>query len=159
MGEKDFKVLCRCAPWAAQRSNGWRVKDLKSNETYKNDPEKEKSKIMEEQHEYESEHKLISEVHLNEVGNIDSTEKTKRKPTECKDVESTLFIDEAVQQIPLDKRNNFGYLCKWLIDYGRVQYIKSHLNMKNAKTVRYIEDSISPENHLILASSPSFEKI
>ena len=165
IGEKEFKFICRCAPWAAHRASGWRESQVIN----KNNNEQDNLNILEEHNdnendEFDDNHGIpidittnesrekVIDTEVNKIKNI--LDNTGQREPEWKDSESKMFIDEAVKQVPFEDRNHFGYICKWLIDYGRVKYIQSHLNMKNAKTTRYIEDSISPENHLILASRP-----
>ena len=127
---------------------------------------KNQAEILEENNDNENEfyddHNVTNEMNIKEVEDVKMGPEIKRvknildqtnKNNMCRDTDSMSFIDDAVRLVPLEDRNKFGYICKWIIDYGRVKYIQSHLNMKNAKTVRYIEDSISPENHLILAST------
>lgn len=43
-----------------------------------------------------------------------------------------------------------GYMCKRLIDFGRLEYVRSELGL-NGLLIRYIEDCITPENVALLA--------
>lgn len=47
------------------------------------------------------------------------------------------------------KRAALGFKCKWIIDIGRLMWLRK-LGLE-AKLVRYVQPSISPENHLLLA--------
>ena len=47
-------------------------------------------------------------------------------------------------------RANLGKMCKRVIDFGRVHYIRTQLKM-SARLVRFIDDSTTPENVLLLA--------
>lgn len=48
------------------------------------------------------------------------------------------------------ERVNLGRMCKRLIDYGRVEYIR-HESEMSASLVYYTEESITPENVMLLA--------
>jgi len=47
------------------------------------------------------------------------------------------------------KRAALGFKCKWIIDIGRLMWLRER--GLDAKLVRYVPPSISPENHLLLA--------
>lgn len=48
-----------------------------------------------------------------------------------------------------DKRAALGFKCKWIIDMGRLMWLRQH--GLDAKLVKFVPPSISPENHLLLA--------
>ena len=47
-------------------------------------------------------------------------------------------------------RAKLGRMCKRLIDFGRMHYIRTHLHME-ARLVRFIDAAITPENVLLMA--------
>ena len=47
-------------------------------------------------------------------------------------------------------RARLGKMCKRVIDFGRMHYIRNELHMR-ARLVRFIDDSVTPENVLLLA--------
>ena len=52
--------------------------------------------------------------------------------------------------ISFDSRAKLGKMCKRLIDFGRMHYIRTELKMK-ARLVKFIDEAITPENVLMLA--------
>lgn len=51
------------------------------------------------------------------------------------------------------KRAALGFKCKWIIDMGRLMWLRER--GLDAKLVRYVPPSISPENHLLIARPSS----
>lgn len=48
------------------------------------------------------------------------------------------------------ERAALGFMCKQIIDMGRLMWIKER--GLETRLVRYVPSSISPENHLLIAS-------
>lgn len=62
---------------------------------------------------------------------------------------------EAVECLNPEERRELGLRCRRLIDTGRMQWLS--LRGMDAKLVRYVPESVSPENSLLLARRPSWQ--
>lgn len=58
-------------------------------------------------------------------------------------------VEKILSEMEATKRAALGFKCKWIIDIGRLMWLRE-LGL-DAKLVRYVPPSISPENHLLLA--------
>jgi hypothetical protein len=54
--------------------------------------------------------------------------------------------------LDIDSREALGRLCKDIIDVGRLDYLKS-VGFKVTTACRYIDERVTPENLVLLASS------
>ena len=61
----------------------------------------------------------------------------------CNGVEKILADMEAA------KRAGLGFKCKWIIDMGRLMWLRER--GLDAKLVKYVPPTLSPENHLLIA--------
>ncbi|XP_061369030.1 uncharacterized protein LOC133311916 isoform X2 [Gastrolobium bilobum] len=60
-------------------------------------------------------------------------------------------VEKILCDMEAAKRAALGFKCKWIIDMGRLMWLKER--GLDAKLVRYVPPSISPENHLLIARS------
>lgn len=60
-------------------------------------------------------------------------------------------VEEAIQNMPSVDRAIFGFMCKEIIDTGRLLWLREH--GLDAQLVKYVPSNISPENHLLVAKS------
>ncbi|KAK7308669.1 hypothetical protein VNO77_42289 [Canavalia gladiata] len=58
-------------------------------------------------------------------------------------------VERILSDMESGKRAALGFKCKWIIDLGRLMWLRKH--GLDAKLVRYVPPSISPENHLLIA--------
>ncbi|XP_027361419.1 tRNA:m(4)X modification enzyme TRM13 isoform X2 [Abrus precatorius] len=58
-------------------------------------------------------------------------------------------VEKIIADMEADKRAAVGFKCKWIIDMGRLMWLRKY--GLEAKLVRYVPPSISPENHLLIA--------
>lgn len=58
-------------------------------------------------------------------------------------------VDGIVRNMKAVERARLGFMCKRIIDMGRLMWVKEH--GLETKFVKYVPASISPENHLIIA--------
>lgn len=58
-------------------------------------------------------------------------------------------LKKILSDMQADKRAALGFKCKWIIDMGRLMWLRQH--GLDAKLVKFVPPSISPENHLLLA--------
>ncbi|XP_042402531.1 tRNA:m(4)X modification enzyme TRM13-like isoform X1 [Zingiber officinale] len=58
-------------------------------------------------------------------------------------------VDDAIRSIPTLDRARLGFMCKEIIDTGRLFWLREH--GMEAQLVKYVPLSISPENHLLIA--------
>ncbi|KAL2626990.1 hypothetical protein AAZV13_07G144800 [Glycine max] len=58
-------------------------------------------------------------------------------------------VEKILSDMQADKRAALGFKCKWIIDMGRLMWLRQH--GLDAKLVKFVPPSISPENHLLLA--------
>ncbi|CAL5206720.1 unnamed protein product [Lathyrus oleraceus] len=58
-------------------------------------------------------------------------------------------VEKIISEMEAAKRAALGFKCKWIIDIGRLMWLRK-LGLE-AMLVRYVQPSISPENHLLLA--------
>jgi hypothetical protein len=62
---------------------------------------------------------------------------------------------EAAESDPSRMRRELGLYSKWALDWGRSEYLKSMFpSAHRVAHVRYIEDRVTPENHLITVHMP-----
>ncbi|KAF6172221.1 hypothetical protein GIB67_024843 [Kingdonia uniflora] len=59
-------------------------------------------------------------------------------------------VEEIVKSLTAVERAVLGLMCKDIIDMGRLLWIKEH--EFEAKLVKYVPPSISPENRLLVAN-------
>lgn len=62
-------------------------------------------------------------------------------------------IENIIRNIPATERAAFGFMCKEIVDTGRLHWLKE--NGFDAQLVSYVPLSISPENHLLVAKNQS----
>ncbi|KAJ4819231.1 tRNA:m(4)X modification enzyme TRM13-like protein [Rhynchospora pubera] len=62
-------------------------------------------------------------------------------------------IERIIRSMPAIERAAFGFMCKEIIDTGRLLWLKE--NEFDAQLVSYVPFSISPENHLLIAKKQS----
>ncbi|XP_010914706.1 uncharacterized protein [Elaeis guineensis] len=60
-------------------------------------------------------------------------------------------VEEAIQNMPAVERAILGFMCKEIIDTGRLLWLREH--GLDAQLVKYVSSNISPENHLLVAKS------
>lgn len=58
-------------------------------------------------------------------------------------------VEEILSNMEVAKRAALGFKCKRIIDIGRLMWLRER--GLDAKLVRYVPPSISPENHLLIA--------
>lgn len=58
-------------------------------------------------------------------------------------------IEKIIRSIPAGERAVLGFLCKEIIDTGRLLWLREQ--GLDARLVNYVPSNISPENHLIIA--------
>ncbi|PIA37975.1 hypothetical protein AQUCO_02900077v1 [Aquilegia coerulea] len=63
--------------------------------------------------------------------------------------ENVLGLDDIVRNMSPSERAVLGFMCKDIIDMGRLVWIKKH--GLGAQLVKYVPSNISPENHLLVA--------
>ena len=66
---------------------------------------------------------------------------------EC--VEDVGGVAEIVQNMKAMERAVVGFMCKEIIDMGRLMWVKEH--GLETQLVKYVPPTISPENHLLIA--------
>ncbi|XP_006434529.2 tRNA:m(4)X modification enzyme TRM13 homolog isoform X2 [Citrus clementina] len=62
-------------------------------------------------------------------------------------------VEDIVRNMKADERAVLGFMCKQIIDAGRLMWMKEQ--GLEAKLVKYVPSSISPENHLLIAKLAS----
>lgn len=60
-----------------------------------------------------------------------------------------LAVEDVLREIKAVERAVLGFMCKDVIDMGRLMWIKEQ--GLEAHLVKYVPYSISPENHLLIA--------
>lgn len=60
-------------------------------------------------------------------------------------------VEKILSDMQADRRAALGFKCKWIIDMGRLMWLREH--GLDAKIVKFVPSGISPENHLLLARS------
>ncbi|KAL6008751.1 hypothetical protein ACLOJK_021977 [Asimina triloba] len=60
-------------------------------------------------------------------------------------------VEEVVRNMKAVDRAILGLMCKEVIDFGRLMWVKEHHGL-DAQLVKYVPARISPENHLLVAS-------
>ncbi|KAF1863326.1 hypothetical protein Lal_00031326 [Lupinus albus] len=58
-------------------------------------------------------------------------------------------VEKVIADMEAAKRASLGFKCKWIIDMGRLMWLREH--GLDAKIVKYVPSTISPENHLLIA--------
>ncbi|KAK9287987.1 hypothetical protein L1049_016432 [Liquidambar formosana] len=58
-------------------------------------------------------------------------------------------VEEIVRNMKAVERAVFGFMCKEIIDMGRLMWVKEH--GLETQLVKYVPSNISPENHLLIA--------
>ncbi|MQM08482.1 hypothetical protein Taro_041338 [Colocasia esculenta] len=58
-------------------------------------------------------------------------------------------VEEAVRHISSGEKASLGFICKDIIDMGRLLWLKEH--GLDAHLVKYVPPEVSPENHLLVA--------
>lgn len=64
----------------------------------------------------------------------------------------TRGVEETVRNMQPIDRAVIGFMCKDIIDAGRLMWMKSQ--GLRSDLVKYVPAAISPENHLLIASRP-----
>lgn len=62
-------------------------------------------------------------------------------------------IDRLIRSIPAGERTALGFMCKDIIDTGRLLWLRE--KGLDADLVSYVPSNISPENHLLIAKCTS----
>lgn len=62
-------------------------------------------------------------------------------------------VEKIISDMEPDRRAALGFKCKWIIDMGRLMWLRKY--GLNAKLVKFVPPTISPENHLLLARPSS----
>lgn len=62
-------------------------------------------------------------------------------------------VEDIVRNMKADERAVLGFMCKQIIDVGRLMWMKEQ--GLEAELVKYVPSSISPENHLLIAKLAS----
>ncbi|KAI5674863.1 hypothetical protein M9H77_05813 [Catharanthus roseus] len=60
-------------------------------------------------------------------------------------------VGEVVRNMKAEERALLGFMCKEIIDAGRLMWLKEQLGLQ-AEIVNYVPQCISPENHLLIAT-------
>jgi hypothetical protein len=76
-----------------------------------------------------------------------SNRETKKPDTEI------IGVERIICAIPGEERNALGFMCKDIIDTGRLLWLRS--KGLDADLVSYVASNISPENHLLIAKCRS----
>lgn len=58
-------------------------------------------------------------------------------------------VEDVLREMKAVERAVLGFMCKDVIDMGRLMWIKEH--GLEAQLVKYVPCNISPENHLLIA--------
>lgn len=61
-------------------------------------------------------------------------------------------VEEIVRNMKAVERAVLGFMCKEIIDMGRLMWVKE--NGLETQLVKYVPSNISPENHLLIARWP-----
>ncbi|BBG98557.1 tolB protein-related protein [Prunus dulcis] len=62
-------------------------------------------------------------------------------------------VEEIVRNMKAVERAVLGFMCKKIIDMGRLMWMKEH--GLDAQFVKYVPSSVSPENHLLIGRCPN----
>lgn len=62
-------------------------------------------------------------------------------------------IERIIRSIPAGERTALGFMCKDIIDTGRLLWLR--YKGLDANLVSYVPSNISPENHLLVAKCRS----
>lgn len=62
-------------------------------------------------------------------------------------------VEEIVRNMKAVERAVLGFMCKKIIDMGRLMWMKEH--GLDARFVKYVPSSVSPENHLLIGRCPN----
>lgn len=62
-------------------------------------------------------------------------------------------VEDIVRNMKAVERAVLGFMCKQIIDAGRLMWMKER--GLEAKLIKYVPSSISPENHLLIAKHVS----
>ncbi|XP_037444302.1 tRNA:m(4)X modification enzyme TRM13-like isoform X1 [Triticum dicoccoides] len=81
-----------------------------------------------------------------------SSEVIRNRGTEKPDPE-IVGVDRIIRGIPGVERSALGFMCKDIIDTGRMLWLRS--KGLDADLVSYVQSDISPENHLLMAKCKS----
>lgn len=60
-------------------------------------------------------------------------------------------FDDVLKNMCARERAVLGFMCKDIIDAGRLMWIREH-GLEKSELVKYVPSNISPENHLLIAS-------
>ena len=60
-------------------------------------------------------------------------------------------VEDVVKDMKPVERAALGFMCKQIIDMGRLMWMKEH--GLEAQFVKYVPSTVSPENHLLIARS------
>lgn len=58
-------------------------------------------------------------------------------------------VEDVVRNMKAVERAVLGFMCKQIIDMGRLMWMREQ--GLEAELVKYVQPSISPENHLLIA--------
>lgn len=58
-------------------------------------------------------------------------------------------VEVLTKKMKLEERVTLGFICKDIIDIGRLLWVEEHGLLANL--VKYVPPNISPENHLLVA--------
>ncbi|KAI4986348.1 hypothetical protein ZWY2020_018978 [Hordeum vulgare] len=82
----------------------------------------------------------------------DLSSEGRNRETEKPDPE-IIGVERIIRSIPGVERSALGFMCKDIIDTGRLLWLRS--KCLDADLVRYVPSDISPENHLLIAKCRS----
>ncbi|KAM0878834.1 hypothetical protein ACQ4PT_034646 [Festuca glaucescens] len=82
----------------------------------------------------------------------DSSSEVRDREAKKPDLEFT-GIERIIRGMPGEERNALGFMCKDIIDSGRLLWLRS--KGLDADLVSYVPSNISPENHLLIAKCRS----
>lgn len=72
--------------------------------------------------------------------------------TKIRESEKVLEDDDVLRNMCARERAVLGFMCKDIIDAGRLMWIREHGGLEKSELVKYVPSNISPENHLLIAS-------
>lgn len=69
----------------------------------------------------------------------------------CRDSDDSWEVEEIVRKMSAAERAVLGFMCKDIIDVGRLMWMREEQHGLESQFVKYVPSSISPENHLLIA--------
>ncbi|KAM7495765.1 hypothetical protein LguiA_020179 [Lonicera macranthoides] len=71
--------------------------------------------------------------------------------TQIMDSDDSWVVEEIVRKMSAVERAVLGFMCKDIIDVGRLMWMREEQHGLESQFVKYVPSSISPENHLLIA--------